>query len=133
MGATSYDYLVDLPQARDDELKGLLEDMLSGCRLPSPPPVLAADQEDMVKAKGTTSPDNKFLAKSHLGDVNETNSLSEVWRMLEVQSTSNGFPVSPIGYNVFDDSRKGWLRRETGTWSEQEASRQKCEEWLKKL
>lgn len=140
LGTKSYDYLVDMPQEQDERLKRMMEDMLNTCRLPSPPPppqptttTTTAEQEDAIKPKAAPSPDNKFMGKSPLGEINETNSLSEVWRMLEAQSTSNGFPVSPIGYNVFDDTRMGWLRRETGTWTEQEASRKKCEEWLKKL
>lgn len=132
LGTRSYDYLVDLPQEQDPRLKMMMEDMLSTCRLPSPPPPPQSECEDMGKPSGAPSPDNRFMPKSPM-EINETNSLSEVWRILEVQSTSNGFPVSPMGYNVFDDKRMGWLKRETGTWSEQEASRQKCEEWLKKL
>lgn len=138
LGTKSYDYLVDMPQEPDMNLKKLMEDMISSCRLPSPPPTMTQEQEQAAAAggrpKGGSSPENKFMGKSPLGDFNETNSLSEVWRMLEAQSTSStGFPVSPIGYNVFDDKRMGWLRRETGTWSEHEASRKKCEEWLMDL
>lgn len=130
LGTRSYDYLVDMPHESDEKLKEMVENMLSNCRLPSPPPEV---EEDPSKPRGTLSPENKIMGKSPLGDFNETNSLSEVWRLLEAQSTSNGFPVSPMGYNVFDDKRMGWLRRETGTWGEQEASRKKCEEWLKNL
>lgn len=133
LGTRSYDYLVDLPQEQDERLKRMMEDLLNTCRLPSPEPVpVLLPEEDPGKPKGVVSPDNKFMMKP-TQEINETNSLSEVWRLLEVQSTSNGFPVSPLGYNVFGDKRMGWLKRETGTWGEQEASRQKCEEWLKKL
>lgn len=134
LGTKSYEYLVDMPQEQDEKLKNMMEELMRGCRLPSPPP-LAPEQEEQagMRPKGGGSPENKFQGKTLAGEIDETNSLSEVWRMLEAQSTSNGFPVSPIGYNVFDDKRMGWLRRATGTWSEQEASRKKCEEWLKKL
>lgn len=130
LGTQSYDYLVDLPQDQDPKLKIMMERMLDACRLPSPPPP-AISLEEQREPKSAQSPENKYIAKSQHGEFKETHSLSEVWRMLEVQSTSNGFPVSPCGYNVFDDKRR--LRIETGPWSEQEAARQKCEDWLKKL
>lgn len=132
----SYEYLIDLPHEPDDRLKRMMEDMLHTCHLPQPPVAVAPSdpvEEQPGKLKGTVaSPENR-MAKSPQGEVNETNSLSDMWRMLEAQSTSNGFPVSPMGYNVFDDQRMSWLKREAGSWNEQEASRRKCEEWLKKL
>lgn len=133
LGTESYDYLVDLPQEQDVTLKAMIDDVLSTYRLPSPPPP-PADQEEVDKSRGIPSPDTKFIGKSPLGGITETNSLSDVWRMLEAQSTSNGFPVSPMGYNVFDDGKRvEWAKREAGTWGEQEASRTKVSEWLKKL
>lgn len=128
LGSKQYEYLVDVPVEVDERIKNMVDEMLDSCGMKSPKRI------ETPKPKGMTSPDGKnVIGKSPLSDVNETNSLSGVWRMLEAQSTSNGFPVSPIGYNVFDDKRLEWLKRESSSWNEHEATRQKCEEWLKKI
>lgn len=125
LGTKDYSYLIDMPREPDEHIKRMLDSLLK-----SPP---AKDDDMAAAAKGAMSPDNQMGPKSQQIDFNDRNSLSEVWRMLDAQSTSNGFPVSPIKYNVFDDHRMTWLKREAGDWKEREESRKKCEDWLKKL
>lgn len=62
----------------------------------------------------------------------ETNSLSGIWRMLESASVENGFPISCIGYNIYEDKRLEWIRRKDFPWDDKEKARLKCEDWLKK-
>ena len=60
-------------------------------------------------------------------------SLSGVWRMLGAEEGENGFPITEIGYNVYEDDRFNWLRRDNDvTWNEIEESRKKCLNWLNK-
>lgn len=63
----------------------------------------------------------------------ETNSLSGVWRMLDAQSNEGGFPISPMGYNIYADKKLDFLTRNDMPWDEKEKCRKKCEDWLKKL
>lgn len=66
-------------------------------------------------------------------EVFDTNSLSGVWRMLEAQSNEGGFPISPVGYNIYEDESLNYLTREDVPWEEKEKCRKKCEDWLRKI
>ncbi|XP_058054985.1 uncharacterized protein LOC131206417 [Anopheles bellator] len=61
----------------------------------------------------------------------ERDSLSGVWCMLDAVSEPNGFPVTDGPYDLYEDPRFEWLLRENIPWQRLEASRQKCEQWLK--
>lgn len=64
----------------------------------------------------------------------ETNSQSAVWRMLEAKSDSKKeFPISPIGYNIYEDKKHDWLKRNDMAWDDKEDLKKKCEDWLKKI
>lgn len=65
-------------------------------------------------------------------DAIDSKSMSGIWRMLDGESVENGFPITEIGYNVFDDKRLGWLNREDLSWDDREAVKVKCEKWIKK-
>lgn len=52
--------------------------------------------------------------------------------MLDGQSVDNGFPITEIGYNVYDDKRLNWLTREDLSYGDREAVKLKCEKWMKK-
>lgn len=65
-------------------------------------------------------------------DEIETNSLSGIWRMLDGESMKNGFPITEIGYNLFEDKRLEWLNREDIAWDDKEKIKMKCDQWLKK-
>lgn len=58
--------------------------------------------------------------------------MSGIWRMLDGESVENGFPITEIGYNVFEDKRLAWLQREDLLWEDREAVKIKCEKWMKK-
>lgn len=51
--------------------------------------------------------------------------------MLDAVSVDNGFPISHNYYNLYDDRRFEWLTRDEVPWDEIEASKKKCEQWLK--
>ena len=65
-------------------------------------------------------------------DYVETHSMSGLWQMLEKQSVENGFPITEMGYNVYDDKRLDWLKREDLQWEDREEIKDKCMKWIKK-
>lgn len=62
----------------------------------------------------------------------DSTSLSGVWRMLDGQSMDNGFPITDVGYNIYEDKRLDWLCREDISYADREATKVKCEKWMKK-
>lgn len=84
------------------------------------------------KEKEELKESRNILMKKQKEVIIETNSLSGIWRMLESASVENGFPISCIGYNIYEDKRLEWIKRKDFPWDDKEKARLKCEDWLKK-
>ncbi|XP_052861386.1 uncharacterized protein LOC128268363 [Anopheles cruzii] len=63
----------------------------------------------------------------------ETDSLSGIWRMLDAVSEDERelLPVSGPNYDLYYDRRFDWMTRDEIPWEQVEASKKKCEQWLK--
>ncbi|XP_055703897.1 uncharacterized protein LOC129802243 [Phlebotomus papatasi] len=123
------------PKECDEQIKLKIQEMLTSCGIKSP--VISRASESPDKPTSTAAPSpldmyNQMQGKSPLSDA-DNNSLSAVWRMLEAQSVENGFPVTPFGYNVFEDKRLEWMTRRDSSWNDREQVREKCENWLKNI
>lgn len=84
------------------------------------------------KEKQELKESRNILTKKPKEVIIDTNSLSGIWRMLESASVENGFPISCIGYNIYEDKRLEWIKRKDFPWDDKEKARVKCEDWLKK-
>ncbi|XP_059607605.1 uncharacterized protein LOC132255542 [Phlebotomus argentipes] len=132
--ARNYTYLDRRePKESDEKIRSRIQDMLGSCGVKSP----AASRASPDKHIPTAAPSplemyKEMYGKSPMSDA-DNSSLSAVWRMLEAQSVENGFPVTPFGYNVFEDKRLEWLTRKDSTWNDREQIREKCENWLKNI
>lgn len=51
--------------------------------------------------------------------------------MLDVDTDERGFPLSPIGYNIYKDKDLEWLSRNDLSWDDKESCKVKCELWMK--
>ncbi|XP_055592857.1 uncharacterized protein LOC129744380 [Uranotaenia lowii] len=111
------------------QFKCFLEDMLQKCEL-------KYHQEEKKKRDALKKKERRVrraASDESLGATGppEHDSLSGVWRMLDAVSVDNGFPISNNFYNLYDDRRFAWLTRDEVPWDQMEASRRKCEQWLK--
>ncbi|XP_053679188.1 uncharacterized protein LOC128730181 [Anopheles nili] len=63
----------------------------------------------------------------------ETNSLSGIWRMLDAMSENEReiLPTTGPNYDLYYDRRFDWMTRDEIPWDQIEASKKKCEQWLK--
>ncbi|GAB0097867.1 hypothetical protein DMENIID0001_135450 [Sergentomyia squamirostris] len=122
------------PKDSDNVIKEKIQEMLSLCGIKSPAISRASESPEKPPTADPSPLDMyaQFQGKSPLSDA-DNNSLSAVWRMLEAQSVENGFPVTPFGYNVFEDKRLDWMTRKDSSWNDREQIREKCENWLKNL
>ncbi|XP_055693562.1 uncharacterized protein LOC129795989 [Lutzomyia longipalpis] len=124
------------PKESDERIRRRIQDMLTSCGIKSPAPVSrATESPDKPLSTGAPSPLEMYAmlqGKSPMSDA-DNSSLSAVWRMLDAQSVENGFPVTPFGYNVFEDKRLEWMTRKESSWNDREDIREKCENWLKNI
>lgn len=69
-----------------------------------------------------------------MDDYVETDSLSNVWRMLQAsRDNERDFNVSQIGYNIFKDEKFSWLKHDDIDLEMIEQTNAKCEKWLKDI
>ncbi|XP_058126326.1 uncharacterized protein LOC131285594 [Anopheles ziemanni] len=63
----------------------------------------------------------------------ETDSLSGIWRMLDAVSENEQelFTTTGPHYDLYYDRRFAWMTRDEIAWDQIEASKKKCEQWLK--
>uniref|UniRef100_A0A182JBT5 Uncharacterized protein n=1 Tax=Anopheles atroparvus TaxID=41427 RepID=A0A182JBT5_ANOAO len=63
----------------------------------------------------------------------ETDSLSGIWRMLDAVSENEQelFTTTGPHYDLYYDRRFAWMTRDEIPWDQVEASKKKCEQWLK--
>lgn len=67
-------------------------------------------------------------------EADQDTSLSNVWKLLEVESNNTGFLLTHHGYHFFLDETKDWMKRkDSQSWNNTEMMRAKCNEWLKNV
>ncbi|XP_053689085.1 uncharacterized protein LOC128738179 [Sabethes cyaneus] len=116
------------PGELSPEFKEFIEDLLNKCEL-------KYHLEEKKKREAQKKKDRRARrVPSEESFVSPDNdSLSGVWRMLDAVSVENGFPISHNYYNLYDDRRFEWLIRDEVPWNQIEASKKKCEQWLKMI
>ena len=117
---------LDIPEF-SPEFKQYIEDTLNKC---------SRDYflEEKHKAFEAAKKKDRKVKKANSDEIEEfqeTDSLSGVWRMLDAESVENGFPMSKMNYDIYDDKRFKWLKRDEISWNQMEVSKKKCEGWLK--
>ncbi|XP_065084034.1 uncharacterized protein LOC135706344 [Ochlerotatus camptorhynchus] len=118
--------LLDDPGQFSPKFQEFIEDLLKKCELNS-------HLEEKKKRDAQKKKERRVRrgTSSESFGIPDTDSLSGVWRMLDAVSVDNGFPISHNYYNLYDDRRFEWLTRDEVPWDEIEASKKKCEQWLK--
>lgn len=67
----------------------------------------------------------------------DSNLMSGFWSMMEGEPMAAGFPVTTQNYNVYEDKKLDWLKRDVtaaaGVSLGGHQSRGKCESWIRKI